>query len=150
MKTLIVALGSPYGDDAIAWLCLDFLRQQSGLGLDYVLFKSKGNGLDWMQALASVDQLIFMDAVIGDKELGKIHLLRESALPTQASMFQSSSHQIPLDQSINIARNLGYLSKHARVWILGIEIKRDSRLVLNANKQKQVFSQVWSMISPLR
>ncbi len=139
MKILVVGMGSPHGDDQAGWQLVDELQKYSGKNNDWRLYKSQGGGMDWFSHAKDAECLFLVDAVISNQPPGTLYhwsqdmvdrILQASpsclCADTHAAIvslggerLHSSSHAMPLLDSLHLARELGILPRNYQ--LLGIE-----------------------------
>lgn len=114
-RVLVVGLGSPHGDDRVAWRAAEAL--QSGRP-DWIVRKASSaiDLFDWME---SVDRLIVIDACRGAGVSGAIMRWRWPAVPLVA-LRGTGSHDLGVAEVLQIATRLGTLPP--QVDLIGIEI----------------------------
>ncbi|MDX1810356.1 MAG: hydrogenase maturation protease [Gammaproteobacteria bacterium] len=120
MKTLVVGIGSPYGDDEIAWQVIDELASSNSFSAELAFMKSKANSNEWFHDLQNYQQLIILDAVINQQSPGQVGVFAEQDLVTANNKTTLSSHGLSLAENIELARNLQILPQH--LLILGITV----------------------------
>lgn len=135
MKTLIVGIGSPFGDDQVGWLVIDKLEKEFSGSDSISLFKSKGNGTDWFSEINDHQLLIFIDAVMSGKEIGEISEIDINDSTSIPAIPQNTTHSISLADSILMAKNIGMLDIPVRVF--GVEAKSGNSLVNISSNVKQ-------------
>lgn len=112
----IIGLGSPFGDDRVGWRVIELLKGRLDAQIDLVTLDRPGAALiNWM---AGVQRLVIIDAVSSGRPPG--HIARLAAVDLDAQVGGTSSHQLDLAQTFELARALDCLPH--QVEILGIEI----------------------------
>ena len=120
-KTAVIGLGSFHGDDQLGWLVIDALSAKTEQQNNFVLFKSKGNGLDWIDSVANCEPVFFVDAVKSDQKNGLIHVFDIDEEFDRVNAFMpQSNHSISIIDSVMIAARIGKLS--LPVKFVGVEI----------------------------
>ncbi len=120
-KTAVIGIGSYQGEDQLGWLVIDELEKKYSNNPSLTLFKSKGNGLDWSDAVSGACEVFFIDAVISDEEFGFIHFFEiNSEFDREKNILGQSSHSVNLVDSIMVAHNIGLLK--LPVSFIGAEI----------------------------
>ncbi|MDH5546594.1 MAG: hydrogenase maturation protease [Gammaproteobacteria bacterium] len=118
MKTLIVGLGSPHGDDRVGWQVIDVLAE-SGFALENRrLFRSNATAMDWIAEIKDSQQIVFVDGVKGRGKIGEVVVLTEDELPNEN--LAGSSHAISFAESVALMRKLFSLS--IPIHFVGVEI----------------------------
>ena len=118
LKTLIVGLGSPYGNDQLGWLLIDEMHEMSSPSV--TVFKSKSDGSDWFHEIKDNNQIIFIDALLSDDSIGRVTELTIEDLLEGSTKLSSSTHSISLSDSIVLAQTLGLLSVPARILAVSV------------------------------
>lgn len=123
LRTLIVGIGSPHGDDQIGWRVADSLRSAVSPEVEVREASTPSQLLDWLDG---VDRLIVCDACqvrrrfpddLTDSTLS-VHRWQWPTL--QVSMLRSAgSHSFGLPQVLQLAERLGRLPQE--VIVFGIE-----------------------------
>ena len=121
LKTLVVGLGSPYGNDQLGWILVDELEKKSIPSL--TIFKSKGDGSDWFHEISDYEQVVFVDALLSDDPAGSVIEITSDDLLDGSTKLSGSTHSISLSDSIVLAKTLGLLNVPTR--ILGASIGND-------------------------
>ncbi len=121
-KVAVIGIGSYQHEDQLGWLVIDELQKKCGNNRNLILFKSKGNGLDWIDVTADVDEVFFIDAVKSGRESGFIHAFNiDSDTDVKNCALGESSHSVNIVDSILIANNIGLLK--LPVKFIGVEIR---------------------------
>jgi len=120
-RVAIIGIGSYQYEDQLGWLVIDELNKKRSTARDIVLFKSKGNGLDWIDVVTDAEQVYFIDAVVSDQKYGFMHIFSiDSGFDQKESALGKSSHSVSFIDSVMIAHNIGLLA--LPVYFIGIEI----------------------------
>ncbi len=143
-KTLIVGLGSPYGDDQLGWLIIDELTKLQTTPSGLTLFKSKNNGSDWFHEINNHQQVIFIDAVLSKEPIGTIIEITVDNLNKLASN-RSSTHSVSLGDSISLAMSLDFLKVPVR--IIGISIEQDNHFAKISDELIQIIPKLQQQLS---
>lgn len=114
-RTLIVGLGSDFGDDRVGWIVARRLSTQQ----PEIATRVIGSPAELLDQLSDVDQLHIVDACQGAGPPGTILPCRWPSRELSDVAFQGS-HNLGLIAALAIAAQLGLLP--ARVTIWGIEI----------------------------
>lgn len=114
-RLLVVGLGSPHGDDRVAWKAAEALECDRP---DWIVRKAASavDLFDWMDG---VDRLIVIDACRGAGVPGSIMRWRWPAVPL-AALRGTGSHDLGLAEVLQTAMRLGTLPP--QVDIIGIEV----------------------------
>jgi len=121
-KTLIVGLGSPYGDDQIGWMACERLITEIGHlpAVEFIICDR--SGIEWMTKLPPGGQVIFIDAMRSGEKPGtvsKIDIRSERCAECPATL---SSHGINIRDAIDLVQSLGDLPEIISVW--GVELEQ--------------------------
>ena len=123
LRTLIVGIGSPHGDDQIGWRVADSLRAVASPAVEVREASTPSQLLDWLDG---VDRLIVCDACQARRQMAaepagdalRIHRWQWPTL--QVSMLRSAgSHSFGLPQVLQLAERLGSLPSD--VTVFGVE-----------------------------
>ncbi len=116
----VVAVGSPWGDDALAWEVVRQLRPRFEHRSDIELHAVAG-GQRLLDLLDGQGTLLVVDAVVTGKAPGTIHCF-EWPEPRALALRPGSTHQLQPAEALRLAGALGLLPP--RVVVFGIEIER--------------------------
>jgi hydrogenase maturation protease len=116
LRTRVLGLGSPFGDDRVAWRLVEDLRGSVPNDVELLTLDRPGAAL--VQWMAGVDHLVLIDAVFADGAPGRVIEIRPDDLNDKSSVV--SSHQLPLRETLALAATLGCLPR--RVTILGVTV----------------------------
>ena len=120
-RVAFIGIGSYQYEDQLGWLVIDELNKKRSRFGDIVLFKSKGNGLDWIDVVIGAEQVYFIDAVVSNEEFGFMHIFSiDSDFDKKKSVLGKTSHSISFIDSVMIAHNIGVLK--LPVYFVGVEI----------------------------
>jgi len=123
-KIAVIGIGSYLYEDQLGWLVVDEL-QKMNISDEVLYFNSKGNSLDWLDAIKGVDHVIFVDAVYSDEKTGFIHSFPiTSDFSDTAVWLANSSHNLSLISNIQLAVNIGDLT--LPVQFIGGEIDQNA------------------------
>lgn len=115
----VVGVGSPHGDDAVAWEVIRRLRELLG-ELPGVEWATVDGGQRLLDLLDGRGMLILVDALAGDGTPGTIHRL-DWPDPRLAGLRPGSTHDLKPAQALQLAGALGVLPPV--VTIFGIEAR---------------------------
>ena len=121
MNVKVIAVGSPFGTDRVAWLALGLLQQayaNQEVHCEFIQLDRPGVGL--LGYFENSDVVVVMDACLSTQHpLGSILRFdaRELVSPHQAL----SSHSVELGASLTLAEALGMLPKHCRVIAIVVD-----------------------------
>jgi hydrogenase maturation protease len=110
--SLLVGLGSSYGDDRLGWHIAEILQGRQLSGLRVRLATSPLGILDWLDG---VERLLICDACQGGGRPGSTHRWRwpdEALAPVQFS----GSHDLGLTTVLRLAEQLRQLPPRVTIW----------------------------------
>lgn len=117
LKTLLVGIGSPHGDDRAGWIVAQhLLKANNRVDVDVRWAESPTRLLDWLNGY---DRLIVCDACRGSGDAGRI----QRFLWPEIADFQISSsgtHDLNLVQTLKSAEVLGKLPPDVVVWSIEV------------------------------
>lgn len=112
----IVGIGSPFGDDKVAWRVIELLQGQLPADIDLIALDRPGAALvNWMQ---DVTWLLLIDALSSGTEPGSVVKIDPQTLAADTGAI--TSHALRLEASLRLATALGCLPH--RLDIYGIEL----------------------------
>jgi hydrogenase maturation protease len=120
----LIAIGSPFNDDSIAWRCLQDLEAncQASL-LDFDINYCGSPATDLMPLLHRKTPTLLIDALLDDNNPARVQQLSLSQLADSHSL---SSHGFSVPQMLQLADHLNCLPEN--LWILGISVSAVSML----------------------
>lgn len=112
-----MALGSPHGDDRIAWVVAEQLREQVP---DWITIRNIGKPLDVLDTSPNTRGLILLDACRGAGEPGSLHRFTwpDTRLRSLSSV---SSHGFDLVAAIELLESLGRRPQQVIVFAIELE-----------------------------
>ena len=115
----VVGVGSPLGDDAVAWEAIRQLRDRPGLPPGIEFFMVEG-GQRVLELLDGRGTLVLVDAVAADDKPGMIYRFD---WPDEriANLRPGSTHDLRPAEALRLAAALGIAPQHVLVY--GIEIE---------------------------
>ncbi len=124
MKTLVVGLGNPIlGDDGVGWKVAEKICQQlphaETVAVEYLSL----GGISLMEHLIGYDRAVLIDAFASDEDLGSIHVMKLSDMPSYSAFHIASVHDMSLQNAIEMGRSLGALLPE-EITVIGIATKR--------------------------
>jgi len=120
-KTAIIGVGSPFGDDAIAYHVIECLKEESLPAIDLHYYDRPGwHLLEYMKPFNTVH---LVDAIVSGSPPGTLHRY-EDIHTFQQHQNLLSSHSFGLAETLLLGEVLGELP--AQLIIHGIEISLDS------------------------
>lgn len=126
-ELLILGVGSPYGQDDIAWWAVDFLQQHQRQWIEgdtQIEFKKLDRpGMALMQEWHAGQDVLIIDALVGEGvQSGQLYPIeRDWAHPGLTS--PQSSHELGVAQALAMAGVLGLLPGRLRVLGMGISLQ---------------------------
>jgi hydrogenase maturation protease len=117
VRTLVVGIGSPHGDDAVGWEIARRVEAWADNAIEVRQARTPTVLLDW---LAAVDQLEVCDAVLaGSLTAGAVHHWRWPDAEIERTPF-CTSHDLSLPAVLRLAEALGQLPRQVRIWGVAI------------------------------
>lgn len=121
MNVKVIAVGSPFGTDRIAWLALDLLQHEyvdREVHCEFIQLDRPGVGL--LGYFERSDVVVIVDACLSTQHpLGSI--LRFDAHELVNPHPVLSSHSVELGASLTLAEALGILPMHCRVVAIVVD-----------------------------
>lgn len=123
VSTLVLAVGSPFGDDRLGWEVLAALRRDSGFAAWEACGLVSAEALDrpgagLVHRIAGAHRVVLIDAVRSGAAPGTMHRLDAGAIERHVT--PASSHAIGLGDALALTRALG--QEPARLVLFGVEI----------------------------
>ena len=116
----LIAIGSPFTPDDIAWTLTDSVQQQLD-ALEVKLVRLDRPGTDLLNHLQQPGRVVLLDAVLDTTITpGLVFLSAEQCIKSQSAL---SSHDIGLASTLALAATLGQQLEH--VTVIGIPVIRD-------------------------
>ena len=112
----LLALGSPHGDDAIAWEVARVLEEQGGAANNNLQIERLETGWDLLNCLSPLTPTILIDACQSGRDPGSVFEVDRQELD---GVHGTSSHTGPMCDILALAEQLGKLPD--RFLIVGIE-----------------------------
>jgi hydrogenase maturation protease len=114
----VIAIGSPHGDDQVAWQLIERLRSRRGIDASLVALSAPSRLHDYIE---DCQQLIIVDACAGSGWPGKITRLAwpDARIEQRHS---HSTHGMGVADALQLAEKLGRLP--AKVVVFGIELSQ--------------------------
>ncbi|MDA1052145.1 MAG: hydrogenase maturation protease [Planctomycetota bacterium] len=113
----IVAVGSPHGDDQVAWVIADRLSQDPHIR---PLVHTLATPWDLVELLVADCSVIVIDACVGIARPGTVLRIGESELAT-SPLARHSTHGGSLVQSLGLARTLQRTIRELVVFTVAVE-----------------------------
>ena len=113
----IFALGSPHGDDQVAWMIAEQLSQDPNVR---PFVHKLATPWDLVEMLVPDFSVIVIDAWVGDARLGTVLRIGERELAT-APLARHSTHGGSLIESLKLAKSLGKEIRELVVFAVAVE-----------------------------
>lgn len=120
MKTAIIGIGSPFGDDNAGWNTVDQLeeeawvrtRQEAGT---LTIEKLDRPGMNLLEYMRGYDHVILVDAVVSSKHSSGmiLKLQPEDLAQLEAPL---SSHGLGIAEALEMGKALDTLPKRLEIW----------------------------------
>jgi hydrogenase maturation protease len=120
-KTAVIGVGSPFGDDTIAYKIIEYLKQEPALMVDLQYHDRPGWHL--LDCMKPFDVVHIVDAMVSHKPPGTLHRY-EDIHAFKLNQTLLSSHGFGLAEALLLGEALNQLP--ARLIIHGIEISLDT------------------------
>lgn len=114
----ILALGSPHGDDQLAWRLAERLRQEPQTPADVHLLRSPW---DLPNYLGQAPRILLLDAGQGGGVPGTVTQLTEFELVALPPRQQRSTHGTDIAAAITLCRGLGRSWTELICWVVQID-----------------------------
>ncbi len=120
IKTAIIGIGSPFGDDLAGWDAVDKLAEEHWVqeklqAGNMTLLKLDRPGMCLLDYLKPYDYVILIDAVYSPKHSpGMILKLRQEELDQLKN--PSSSHNLGVAEALAMGKTLGTLPPRLEIW----------------------------------
>ena len=121
ISTLVVGLGSPYGDDQVGWIACEQLKKELGHLQKIAFVTTDRSGLDWLSRISEAGQVVFIDAMRSGEIPGTIRKIDLNTAQWNKSAASLSSHGISLNDAIEVAQSLGDFPEVSSVWAIEID-----------------------------
>lgn len=118
-RSVVIGLGSPYGDDRLGWEVIRLLQKQSP-PLPARLLSLDRPGTKLLSVLQDMQRAVIVDAVFSGRSPGSISDYYLAELPASVDRSRSS-HGFDLLPTLRLGERLGLLPPH--LYILGIEMQ---------------------------
>lgn len=139
----IIAIGSPFNDDTIAWRCLEAMEtplKQFSADIDIRYCGSPGTQL--IHLLEPQLDTVLVDAFLTENADGHVQAIEAEDLQRPQAL---SSHEISVAHVLQLARNLHSLPD--RLYILGIGV--NPHRTLSSTQAEQVQQQLMQRLQAL-
>lgn len=116
MKTAIIGIGSPFGEDRAGWDAVDnFIKKDwSHQEQSPDVIKLDRPGVSLLDAMQAYDHVILIDAIISEKHTpGTVLKLEPDELQTTQSL--QSSHGFGVAEALALGESLGSLPKELEI-----------------------------------
>jgi len=144
----LVAIGSPHGDDSIAWKLIDRLCDEVIDKNKITFIKCDRTPFDFWGKVSLPSSIIVLDALwidsdVGNGQIGRIHvfeLIEGECEVMENAGLANSSHLIDTVTALKLAQRLDALPQRVEIW--GIEIKQRQALRGLSRELSQQMSQI--------
>jgi hydrogenase maturation protease len=116
-SSLLVGIGSPYGDDRVGWDVARRVAQVLGDALPVRCLRTPADLLDLLQGIETLD---ICDALASDVAVGSVHCWTWPAPEIECASF-IGSHDLSLPAVLALAETLGRLPALVRIWGIGVK-----------------------------
>jgi hydrogenase maturation protease len=117
-RTVVIGVGNPLrGDDAAGVAVAERLRPRVPAGVEVVACSEEPSRL--MEAWDGADSVVLVDTVSSGGQPGTLHRFDAGEDAVPARTFRSSTHAIGIADTVELARALGRLPRHVRIY--GVE-----------------------------
>jgi len=119
-RILLIGVGNPLrGDDAAGALVAKLIRDRNCPS--FCVVEQNGEGISLMEAWASEQRVIVVDAVSSDFSPGTIFRFEVTQEPLRGDLFRNSTHAFGLPEAVELSRALDRLPH--QLVIYGIQAK---------------------------
>lgn len=115
-KTVIVAIGSPHGDDQLGWQIAD--RLADSVGPSTIVYKA-ASPIELLNCIDKTDELVICDACRAEGEVGTVQRWNWPTDAIETCRF-SGTHDLPLPATLELANQLGRLPQRVTIWGVNI------------------------------
>ncbi len=118
LPVLVIGIGNQFRcDDAVGLLVA---RELASLNIPNVtVIEHSGEGASLLETWNGFQTIIIVDAVVSGAQLGTIHTLDAHQQNIPSEFFHYSSHAFGLAEAVELARTLGKLPAHLKIF--GVE-----------------------------
>jgi hydrogenase maturation protease len=115
---LVIGIGNPFRSDDRAGL--EVAQQLKRMGNDRLkVLEVAGNPLTLLDLWKGYDEVLLVDAVSSKSKPGTFQIINAAQQEIPAGMFNTSTHNMSVAESIEMARNMSQLPE--RLLVYGIE-----------------------------
>jgi hydrogenase maturation protease len=116
-QSLLVGIGSPHGDDRVGWEIAGRVGERMGRALVVRCLRTPAELLDLLEG---IDTLEICDALASEAAAGAVCCWQWPAPEIERAPF-GGSHDLSLPAVLALAKVLGRLPAHVRIWGVGIK-----------------------------
>ena len=120
-STLVVGLGSPYGDDQIGWMACEQLKNELGHISEVEFVTCDRSGLEWLSRISDAGQVFFIDAMRSGEKPGTVKKIDLNTTQWNEQSVSLSSHGINFKDAIEVAQSLGDLPGLISIWAVEMD-----------------------------
>lgn len=114
----VIAIGSPFNDDSIAWRCVEDIEHSRDFALQNVdVNYCNSPASELIHLLHRHTPTVLVDALLDENHSGQVKQLSLDELDASRSV---SSHGFSVAQMLQLAGRLNYLPE--ALWIIGITV----------------------------
>jgi hydrogenase maturation protease len=129
-KTLVVGIGSPYGDDRVGWKIAEQIAQLAGDRLVARCARTPAEMLDWLD---EVVELHVCDAFVQAAAIGEVRHWQWPAPQIAQTRFRGS-HDFSLSAVLALAEQLRRLPARVSIWGIAIDANQNGETISPAVK----------------
>lgn len=125
MKTAIIGIGSPFGEDRAGWEAVDKLLQDDAIQTQQRaeppdILKLDRPGVNLLDTMQPYDRVILIDAIVSEEHApGTLLKLQPEELETTQSL--QSSHGFGVAEALALGESLGNLPKELEIRGIVVE-----------------------------
>lgn len=138
MPVKIIAVGSPFGDDQIAWQIAEdlqnILQRENNISIEANIVTVDRPGVNLINVWQGWQNVCVIDAVIMDKAIGTVERFTVEQLNDYQSAIIHSSHDFGLQQTLQLASMLGQLPEKLIIYGIVISAKQQADLQKKRDK----------------
>ena len=123
-RTLVVGIGSPYGDDQLGWVVANRVANKLRYNQHQVTARVAKSPVDVLSWLENVERLVVCDACHGQGLVGRVHQWTWPAPEVERTAW-SGTHDVPLPMVLSLAEQLGRLPKQVVLWAVEASDRSD-------------------------
>lgn len=124
-QTLVVGIGSPYGDDRVGWKIAEQIAQLAGDRLVARCARTPAEMLDWLD---EVVELHVCDAFVQEAAIGEVRHWQWPSPQIAQTRFRGS-HDFSLPAALALAEQLGRLPARVCMWGVAIDANQHAETI---------------------